>query len=50
MGRVEFHPLALPDSVRNSWRALYAGLAKLADDLTEHTQIENNVLFLRFEV
>ena len=49
MGRVEFQPLALPDSACNSWRALYAGLAKLADDLTEHIHIENNVLFPRFE-
>ena len=33
----------------NSWRALYAGLAKLAEDLTEHIHIENNILFPRFE-
>jgi len=38
-----------PDSACNSWRALYAGLAKLAEDLTEHIHIENNILFPWFE-
>jgi regulator of cell morphogenesis and NO signaling len=38
-----------PEGACNSWRALYAGLAKLAEDLTEHIHIENNVLFPRFE-
>ncbi len=38
-----------PDDACNSWRALYAGLAKLAEDLTEHIHIENNILFPRFE-
>ena len=38
-----------PEDACNSWRALYAGLAKLAEDLTEHIHIENNVLFPRFE-
>jgi regulator of cell morphogenesis and NO signaling len=38
-----------PDGACNSWRALYAGLAKLAEDLTEHIHIENNILFPRFE-
>jgi regulator of cell morphogenesis and NO signaling len=41
--------MTLPDGACNSWRALYAGLAKLAEDLTEHIYIENNVLFPRFE-
>lgn len=41
--------MTLPDGACNSWRALYAGLAKLAKDLTEHIHIENNVLFPRFE-
>lgn len=41
--------MTLPDGACNSWRALYAGLAKLAEDLTEHIHIENNVLFPRFE-
>lgn len=38
-----------PEGACNSWRALYAGLAKLAEDLTEHIHIENNILFPRFE-
>ena len=37
------------DDACNSWRALYAGLAKLAADLTDHIHIENNILFPRFE-
>jgi regulator of cell morphogenesis and NO signaling len=37
-----------PVGACNSWRALYAGLAKLAEDLTDHIHIENNVLFPRF--
>jgi regulator of cell morphogenesis and NO signaling len=41
--------MTLPDSACNSWRALYAGVAKLAEDLTEHIHIENNILFPRFE-
>ncbi len=31
-----------------TWQALYAGLAKLTDDLMEHIHLENNVLFPRF--
>lgn len=41
--------MTLPEGACNSWRALYAGLAKLAEDLTEHIHIENNILFPRFE-
>ena len=41
--------MTVPDGACNSWRALYAGLAKLAADLTDHIHIENNVLFPRFE-
>ncbi len=41
--------MTAPDGACNSWRALYAGLAKLAEDLTEHIHIENNILFPRFE-
>jgi regulator of cell morphogenesis and NO signaling len=40
--------LTLPEGACNSWRALYAGLAKLVEDLTEHMHIENNILFPRF--
>jgi len=39
---------ALPDDACGSWRALYAGTAKLRDDLMEHILLENSVLFPRF--
>ncbi len=38
-----------PEEACNTWRALYAGIARFADDLTEHVHIENNILFPRFE-
>jgi len=41
--------LTLPAEACNTWRALYAGLAKFAEDLTEHIHIENNILFPKFE-
>ena len=41
--------LTLPEDACTTWRALYAGLAKLAEDLTEHIHIENNILFPKFE-
>lgn len=37
-----------PDGACTTWRALYAGSRKLADDLMEHIHIENNLLFPRF--
>lgn len=37
-----------PAGACNTWRALYAGTRKLAEDLTEHVHIENNILFPRF--
>lgn len=40
---------ALPEGACRSWQALYAGTAKLADDLMAHIHLENNVLFPRFE-
>ncbi len=40
---------ALPADACRSWQALYAGAEKLADDLTQHIHLENNVLFPRFE-
>lgn len=39
----------LPASACRSWQALYAGTAKLVDDLMEHIHLENNLLFPRFE-
>lgn len=37
-----------PEDACTTWRALYAGLAKFADDLVEHIHVENNILFPRF--
>jgi regulator of cell morphogenesis and NO signaling len=38
-----------PEGACNTWRALYAGTRKFADDLMEHIHLENNVLFPRFD-
>ncbi len=37
-----------PDGACNTWRALYAGTRKFAEDLMEHIHLENNVLFPRY--
>jgi len=37
-----------PTGACGSWRALYAGLRKLSDDLKEHIHTENNILFPPF--
>ncbi|MGA3399526.1 MAG: iron-sulfur cluster repair protein YtfE [Acetobacteraceae bacterium] len=39
---------AIPDDACPTWRALYVGARKFADDLVEHIHTENNVLFPRF--
>ena len=38
-----------PQDACNTWRALYAGVAQLNDDLINHIHLENNVLFPHFE-
>ena len=38
-----------PQDACNTWRALYAGIAQLGDDLINHIHLENNVLFPQFE-
>lgn len=38
-----------PQGACNTWRALYAGIAQLGDDLVNHIHLENNVLFPAFE-
>lgn len=38
-----------PPGACNTWRALYAGIAQLSDDLVNHIHLENNVLFPQFE-
>ena len=40
---------AAPDDACPTWRALYVGTRKLADDLMEHIHTKNNVLFPRFQ-
>ena len=42
----DFQP---PAEACNSWRALYAGVAKFCDDLVQHIHLENNLLFPAFE-
>ena len=34
-----------PADACNTWRALYAGLDQLREDLMQHLHLENNVLF-----
>jgi regulator of cell morphogenesis and NO signaling len=50
LARVEAltHGLQLPEEACPTWRALYAGLRKLIDDVHEHVHLENNLLFPRF--
>jgi regulator of cell morphogenesis and NO signaling len=38
-----------PPGACNTWRALYAGIAQLSDDLIGHIHLENNLLFPGFE-
>lgn len=38
-----------PQGACNTWRALYAGIGQLTDDLIQHIHLENNVLFPAFE-
>ncbi|MEK9950569.1 MAG: iron-sulfur cluster repair protein YtfE [Curvibacter sp.] len=38
-----------PEGACNTWRALYAGIAQLSEDLIKHIHLENNVLFPQFE-
>src|SRR5574343_231263 len=38
-----------PVDACNTWRALYAGTARLTEDLIEHIHTENNLLFPAFE-
>ncbi|WP_428671096.1 iron-sulfur cluster repair protein YtfE [Reyranella sp.] len=40
--------ITLPPGACRTWQALYAGLAKLNEDLMQHIHLENNVLFPRF--
>ncbi len=42
------HDFILPSGACRTWQALYAGGAKLVDDVMEHIHLENNLLFPRF--
>lgn len=41
------HDFVLPPGACNTWRATYAGVRALVDDVMEHIHLENNVLFPR---
>lgn len=43
------HNATPPEGACNTWRALYAGLAQMHDDVTSNIHLENNVLFTQFE-
>ena len=43
------HDATPPAGACNTWRALYAGIAQLNDDLVHHIHLENNVLFAQFD-
>ena len=41
------HNFTLPEGACTSWTNLYNGLKTFATDLTNHTELENEVLFVR---
>jgi len=43
------HNATPPEGACNTWRSLYAGIAQLRDDLTQHIHLENNLLFAQFD-
>jgi len=43
------HNAEAPQGACNTWRALYAGIAQLHEDLINHIHLENNILFKQFE-
>ena len=43
------HDATPPPGACNTWRALYAGIAQLNEDLINHIHLENNVLFPQFD-
>ena len=42
------HDCVLPSDACPTWAALYAGVAKLIEDIESHVHLENNVLFPQF--
>ncbi|TKA94258.1 iron-sulfur cluster repair di-iron protein [Cereibacter changlensis] len=43
------HGFSTPEGACRSWQALYAGVRKFSEDLVRHMQLENDLLFPRFE-
>lgn len=43
------HDATPPAQACNTWRALYAGIGQLREDLINHIHLENNLLFPQFE-
>lgn len=43
------HDLALPEGACTTWRSLYQGLARLVQELEDHIDLENRVLFARID-
>lgn len=43
------HDTTAPAGACTTWRALYAGIEQLVNDLMEHIHLENNRLFVQFE-
>jgi regulator of cell morphogenesis and NO signaling len=39
-----------PQGACNTWRALYAGISQLHEDLIDHIHLENNILFSQFDL
>lgn len=41
------HNVTPPEGACNTWQALYGGIDEFIDDLMEHINLENNLLFPR---
>lgn len=41
------HDFTPPEGACTSWQNLYSGLKTFAEDLTNHTELENEILFVR---
>lgn len=41
------HQMQAPEKACNTWRALYLGLRQFRDDLLQHIELENDILFAR---
>jgi len=43
------HDATPPEGACSTWRALYSGIAQLRNELIQHIDLENNVLFAQFD-